>query len=258
MSSTETIVINLDRSQDRLAEFAAHNGAIGQFERFSAFEGRLLDQAALEKAGVIRPDHGLIDGALGNTLSHLTLWQRAVEQNRPLTICEDDAILNAHFFQLSEQLLGFCRDTFDIVFWGWNFDAPIFYDLFPGGGRCAAYFDQNELSAYVETFKTVQLFPSLQRVYEHYGTFCYTISPQGARKLMQKCFPIGRGKIRSPSHGRLIDIVGLDIAMNAAYPEILALASMPPIAVCRNDVSKSTVGDSARQRRKKTSSYLID
>ena len=259
----KVIVINLDRSRDRLDEFVAHNGAAVDIERFAAIEGKLLDQAALERAGIIRPDHLLVDGALGNTMSHLTLWQRAIDEKQALTICEDDAILNRNFADLSGKLLDFCREHFDIVFWGWNFDAPVIYDLYPGGGKCTAFFNQAEIPGLTDGFKAATLFPSLQRVYEVYGTFCYTISPKGARRLMEICLPIGDGKVPSQALGYGVDIVGADIAMNAAYRDIFALACVPPIAICRNDVTASTVGDSVRVRRqahaqKKVSSYLID
>lgn len=80
---------------------------------------------------------------------------------------------------------------------------------------------------------------------------------------MGSCLPLGDGKVPSQALGYGVDIVGADIAMNAAYRDILALASVPPIAICRNDVTASTVGDSVRRRQHaqaqtKVSSYLID
>ena len=85
-------VINLDRSKDRMSAFESLNGNLGlNFLRFSAVEGKSIARGPLADRGIITADLGYGDGALGNALSHLALWDLAIEKNQPLTVSEDDA-----------------------------------------------------------------------------------------------------------------------------------------------------------------------
>jgi len=256
---TQINVINLDRSPDRLSAFNANNQDFVTYERFPAIDGKRVKRDEVIRQGILAADNQYIDGAIGIVLSHLSLWQKSIAENTPITVCEDDAILNNSFSSLTEYLMGFCKDNFDVIFWGWNFDAPIFYDLFPHGGKCAAYFNQNELQQSADAFRTAKLYPSLHRVYEAYGTMCYTVSPQGARKLVDLLFPIGATPVFSPAMQRNLDNIGLDIAMNAVHPQISSLVCLPPLAVSKNDFNASTVGSGdATPRIRQTSSFLLE
>src|SRR5262245_6096526 len=94
-------LLNLDRSKDRLAEFASVNCHLSAISRVPAVDGSRLDIAALTKQGVL--GEGLVAkdfytiGAVGAALSHTSLWQTAVETNQVLTVAEDDAIFHSRF-----------------------------------------------------------------------------------------------------------------------------------------------------------------
>src|SRR5262245_13656445 len=92
-------LMNLDRSPDRLAEFNAHNAHMTTIERFSAIDGEKLDVAAITADPVIGPDVTTCysRGATGNALSHLAMWNEAIESRSTLTVCEDDAIFHRSF-----------------------------------------------------------------------------------------------------------------------------------------------------------------
>src|SRR3954465_5151337 len=99
-------LINLDRTPERLAEFTTLNRHLGDVMRLPAVDGQLVDRAPLVERGVIEPGLAYTDGALGNSLSHFALWDRATGDGEPLTLIEDDRITNRRFETDAEELLG--------------------------------------------------------------------------------------------------------------------------------------------------------
>ena len=74
------------------------------FIRVSAVDGSLVDREQLVKDGIISEDVLYAPGSLGCALSHVGLWKKAVEQNKIVTIFEDDAICSLFF----NEELGYC------------------------------------------------------------------------------------------------------------------------------------------------------
>jgi hypothetical protein len=115
-------LINLDRHADRLREFASVNAHLPEVIRFPAIDGRSLDLSALVRGGIIKP--GVLDtytaARLGGALSHLALWDKAIETGEALTVCEDDAILHPDFTARAGRLLRQLPPDWDLILWGWN------------------------------------------------------------------------------------------------------------------------------------------
>ena len=88
---------NLDRSADRLATFQKRNAHLGDLVRVPAIDGRLLDKEKLVRDGVIAPECGYTPGAIGCALSHMSLWRKAVDENRIVTVFEDDGVATNRF-----------------------------------------------------------------------------------------------------------------------------------------------------------------
>jgi hypothetical protein len=241
-------VINLDRSPDRLAEFARCNHDVVCWERSAGVDGRLVSREDLLRTGILAPQNHYVAGAVGCALSHLKLWKRAILENKPITICEDDAIFNRKFSVLASYLINICKLDFDIIFWGWNPESPILFDLFPGGVRCAAVSTREEIAKSIDVFRTAELYPSLHRVYEIYGLICYTVSAKGARALVDRLFPLGSGTTFSNALNRPVDNIGIDVAMNVVHPELWSLICFPPLVVSSNEPDRSTIGRTHEDR----------
>ena len=94
----QKVLINLDRSTERLETFYRMNSHIKDIERFSAIDGRGIRQTLKEK-GLLQESFGVdyTDGALGNAMSHKALWERAVASGEALTVIEDDAVFCKNF-----------------------------------------------------------------------------------------------------------------------------------------------------------------
>jgi hypothetical protein len=83
------------------------------------------------------------------------------------------------------------------------------------------------------------------RLLQCFGIPCYSVTPRGARTLKDTCIPIREAKIFFPGLNHELANFGVDVMMNAVYPQIRAFASFPPLVVTKNEVSKSTI----QQRR---------
>jgi glycosyl transferase, family 25 len=234
-------LINLDRSTERLAEFNALNRHLTNVTRFAALDGRQADRHALMIEGVIGPGLDYTDGALGNCLSHIALWDRAIADNEPVTLCEDDAIFNRGFERDAATLIDCLPADWHLLFWGWNFDAFAVFEMLPGVSPFLANFDQNQMRAGIEHFQSARVNPRAFRLLAAFGIVSYSISPAGARLLRQVLLPVRAAPVTVPAVGRRFANKDLSIALLDVLPRINAFASFPPLVITRNDHAISTV-----------------
>jgi glycosyl transferase, family 25 len=239
-------VINLDRSAQRLLTFETLNSHLNlKFLRFSAVDGTDLDRGPLVDRGIITADLSYGDGALGCALSHLALWDLAIEQNQSLTVCEDDAIFNRGFEVAAESLIKALPGDWHMILWGWNFDSVLLFDMIPGVSPCLGVFNQHRMRMGIDAYQSASLMPRPFRLVRAFGTVGYTVSPMGARAMKQHCLPLRNLEVFFPGLERVLPNSGLDIMLNDAYPSIYAYVSFPPLIITRNQHSISTVQQEA-------------
>ncbi|WP_136419773.1 glycosyltransferase family 25 protein [Herbaspirillum sp. ST 5-3] len=236
-------VISLNRTPERLKRFYALNGNRDRIEAFEAVDGRTMDRSSLVREGVI--EEGLpyySDGAIGCALSHKRLWEMAIELDQPITVLEDDAILNHRFLEKTEEI---CTRTenWDYIQWGWNFDSFLTFML-PGDlSPCVAHFSQDDMRSNARRFQDQTMEHPLYRILAAFGTPAYSISPTGARKLLEWCFPLCELNVYFWGLNRHLPNNGIDIVMNDFYrqPHANAFVSFPPLAITPNEHAGSTV-----------------
>lgn len=238
-------VLNLDRTPDRLREFLAVNEHLGELARFPAIDGQALDVAALVESGVI--EEGVLAtytrGAIGAALSHLALWSRAIDAQEITTICEDDAIFNRHFDDSAQSVMARLPADWDLIAWGWNFDAQIALDFLPGVSVCAVECDQDQMRASAPAFQRQAFSPQPIRLLRSFGAVCYTVSPKGAQALKSLCFPIREMTVVFPGRNGLRELpnIGVDVMMSNAYSLTQSFVAFPPLVITKNERSKSTI-----------------
>jgi glycosyl transferase family 25 len=253
-TAPQTHLINLDRSQGRLAEFVTANRHLTEVVRFPAIDGSSLDIGALAQQGLVAPD--ILDsyslGAVGLALSHGTLWQAATTQGQTITVAEDDTVFHFRFEALAEEVLKSLPPDWDMIFWSWNFDATMMFDVLPGVCPCVAQFDQNKLRAHIPDFQQLPLSPRAHKLLWLFGTGSYTVSPRGAQNLRSRCFPLRPMLISWPDGlPRPAGSIGMrnvgivDATLNGIYRDLQAFVCFPPLVVSPNDHSKSTVQGAA-------------
>ena len=243
-------VINLDRSTDRLANFRAANSHL-EFRRFPAIDGSTLDLSRIYDEPANERENRLIERgveqrmprpAIGNALSHLAIWRMALTSADPTTVLEDDALVHRDFVALASRVIRTLPANWAMILWGWNFDAPIQFEILPGVTFCRAVFDQNALRRSVREFQALSFAPAAYRHQGSFGTVGYSVSPGGARLLIDTIFPLRKGAaVDCPSMGRLQALEALDVALHHAYAGGKAYVAVPPLVVTKNDRALSTV-----------------
>jgi glycosyl transferase, family 25 len=232
-------VINMDRDQDRLRTFMSLNDGIVGIERFAAINGNLLDRAALIRDGVMLETCTYSNGFLGSAMSHTTLWRRAIAEDSPITVVEDDVVLAPNFAAARDAFLPALPADWAIVLWGWNFNRPVWAEIPEGVAKAVLNFDQDELRTNIETFRHAAVAHAPVRLRHAFGIPGYTISPLGARAMLEGCLPLQRHFIKFESFGIGIPNNGLDCMMQAVYPKLKSYVCMPPLVVAENREEES-------------------
>lgn len=243
---TKTFVISLARTPERYEEFGGNNATHKTIERFDAIDGNAYSLRDLERDSVVAPPLEYSRGALGNALSHRRLWEYAIENQVPVTICEDDAYLHDSFFFESERLLLGLERNWDLVYWGWNFDSVLLADIEPRLSSCLMHFDQDALRRNKYSYLHIAVQPSLMRLRAAFGSMCYSISPAGAKKFLEFCFPLRQAVVEIPELNFTMANVALDAMMCNCFRQTSSWACFPPLAVTDNDHATSTVQTAAR------------
>jgi len=233
-------VISLQRSVERRLAFSEINPHL-KFEFIDAVDGSALTPETLNDRDLFMPGLQYSRGAFALALSHLDLWNEAIRGGTALTVCEDDAIFRQDFEAQRDSLLGELSEAWDLVYWGWNFDSILSLNVMPGVSPAVLTVNQEELRNSIDTFRAGNALPRLLPLDKCFGTFCYTISAQGARKFKSLCFPLRNYSVYFPGLGGSVANVGLDVAMNKYYPDAASFVCIPPIAVTKNEHEHSTI-----------------
>lgn len=227
-------VINLDRDHERWRRFIDTNAHLVEYTRFSAVDGRDVDRAALARDGIIAANLTYNNGQLGCALSHIALWRAAVAGNRVTTVLEDDAILAPNFAPAHDELVKRLPEAWSIVLWGWNFDRSVWAEIPEGAAKSILQFDQDALRDNIEIFRHAEVAHAPVRLRHAFGIMAYTVSPAGAKALLELCLPLARRFIQFEGFGIGIPNNGIDCMMNTAYPKLKAYVCLPPLAVSEN------------------------
>lgn len=233
-------VISLKRTPKRLHEFQRNNAHIS-FEVFDAIDGSLLDKNSSIMREFFSKELNYSNGAYGCALSHIQLWIEAVEKNKTLTICEDDAILHNDFIRLRDETIQNLPSKWTLCHWTWNLDSYLVAKLFNDTGHALILMNQEEIKENQEIFKRSILTTQALGLVRAFGTACYSITPEGAAELLNKCLPLENIEVYFYGLNRNIPNNGVDIAMNKIYGECKSYVSLPPIAFTPNIHQNSTV-----------------
>jgi glycosyl transferase family 25 len=232
-------VISLDRTPARFEQFRAWNPHL-PIQRFSAIDGKRLDRSDCIRDGLITADNTYKPSAIGNALSHVTLWRECAAGAAPMHVVEDDIILRQDFLAVANGFLT-SLDDWDFVLWAHNFDWPVMIQP-PGVGSIVLQYNPREAEAQLSTFPTVTTRPALLPLISAASSGCYSISPQGAARMLADCLPIGATSSTYVTKPELAwSNSGLDVEMSRHYRNWNAYVSLPTLGVAPNDQSASTI-----------------
>ena len=246
-------LVNLERSPERLTAFCDLNRYLTSVSRFPAVEGSALNVDSLVQQGLVTKDilSMFSIGALGCAMSNVALWDKSIANDQMVTLCEDDAIFNYGFEPCAQELLKRLPADWDIIFWGFNFDMFLCFDMLPGVSPCVATFNQDQMRAGAGLFQKQKISPEAFKAIWVFGTSCYSISPRGAKALKTKILPLRPQVIPLPEakavppYSPSWRTVGIDNCMNAVHREINSFVCFPPLVISKNEPEKSTTRNSA-------------
>lgn len=238
------IFINRDCDTERLSEFTHCNGHIKELERFSAIDGKSLNIEDLIAADVIERDTFYTKGAIGSAMSHVTLWMAAAEKGTPVCIIEDDAILCANFVAESDRIIKKLEseqnNNWDIILWGHNYDTSAAFNIGHDRGPAVAFFSQADIVKNSTSFSNLTVTSHAFKLIQTLGICGYTVSPQGAQKLLRRCIPIKKETFYHKQLGKTLPGTSIDHVMSHHYAELDAFVCLPPLCITKNDHATST------------------
>lgn len=234
------VVINREVDKKRWASFLHSNGHVGSIERVDGVEGQTLCVDDLVKRGVAETGLRYTQGALGAALSHLGLWSQAVQQEAPLAIFEDDALLCRNFVAESDRLIASLPEGWDVVLLGYNFNAPITIDALPGITRGTVTLDEKMMQKNAALFADEAVEARIFRLLQAFGLCAYVVSPKGARALLERCLPLRAQEYQQLGLDRMVRNVGIDVVTSYHFRQLNAFGAFPPLAISPNDKASSS------------------
>ena len=112
-------VINLDRSKDRLKNITKEmNDADLSFIRWNAFDGSKLDFNKLIQQNVLNEKNKMMVGAIGCSMSHISLWKEAMKHKKNILVFEDDIKIPKDFSKKLTLYLDQLPPKWDILYLG--------------------------------------------------------------------------------------------------------------------------------------------
>lgn len=228
-------VISLVRHARRRETFARRNAHVG-FTFFDAVDGsRLTAQEVRDSGAFTREVEATYQShAHGAAMSHWHLWREAAAGAQPLTIAEDDAVFRHDFGERRAEVLAGLPPDWDLVLWGWNFDTLLHVHPIGDVSSVAMLFDQPQLRQAIDAFQPLRDPVRAWRLRMAFGLPAYTLSPRGAARMLQLCFPLKPFTLQVPVLNHRMGNIGVDCATNVAYPQTNSFACFPPLAVTPN------------------------
>jgi len=227
----DIFVISLERSSERKVIFDNYNSKYIKYTYYNAVDGKNININNLDPKLFKKGSQNYSNGAIGCALSHLQLWDKCIELNKPIVIMEDDAIVsrdyNKHINNLMNNLL---PKTWDIVQLNYNFDSILSYNN-TNYETCNCIFNKHKMTKTdISNFVTTKINTTIAKLNFCFGTSAYIINPIGAKKLKDNCFPLDNRTINMPFLNN-IKCFTIDCMMNSIYKDIQAYVCIIPFII---------------------------
>ena len=235
----KNFVVNLNRQPEKYENFRKLNAGTNiAFERFEASEGASLSPQDALGMNLVVSGAQFTPGAVGCAASHFRIWQQTAQSEVPALVFEDDAIIRNDIIER----LDFLRrlDAWDYVALGYNTDSILELELTPGFKSEMMFTPKQPSDDSAAMFQRSTAEVAALRLVHCFGTAGYVVSPRGATKLLELCFPMENRFLKIPSLNRTVPVLGVDGMMNFIYHSIEAFACVGPLVIPRNNNAVST------------------
>jgi glycosyl transferase, family 25 len=238
----ECHVINLKRTPERLASFLAQNAGTGlAFHRFEAADGNDISEADAIRLNLIkRGTKWPTRGTIGVALSHRNLWEKAIADDCPLIVLEDDLFIREDFREVFPPAIA-RLGAWDIILFSYNADGLVQFSLGADLDISGLFVEKAPTVAHLKKFVGSREPVHVFRLRHAFGLCGYVISPAGARKLLARCYPMDNRMVDFPGTGNRFAVFSIDTMMNAFFRHLEAYVFIGPLALPVNDWANSTV-----------------
>jgi GR25 family glycosyltransferase involved in LPS biosynthesis len=231
-SSPIVHVITLERTPERREAYLKKNSHINSVF-CKAIDGKKINVEEYINKNVFERNLPYSEGAYGAAISHLSLWEKTINEDKPITIAEDDAIFRLDFNECFNKIYKELDEDWDLSILSFN----VMRDISP----TVMLFNQAKLRESTELFQKVTTKPHLIALDKCAGSVSYTISPRGAKKFKNLCFPLKNFSTFFPVLNKNIANSSLDIVMAHYFNQTSSFVSFPPLVVTKNEHEISTI-----------------
>jgi GR25 family glycosyltransferase involved in LPS biosynthesis len=228
----DIFVISLQRSHDRKLYFDSNNSKyMTKYTYWDAVDGKTIDISKLDETIFTRNSKKYSPGAVGCALSHLQLWEKCIELNRPIVIMEDDVIVNYNFTKhLNNLMNNMLPKDWDIVQLSYNFDSVLSYNN-TVYEQCNCIFNKTSVTKNdISKFVSSKINTTIAKLNYSFGAAAYIINPNGAKILKEKCFPLNNTIVNIPFLNNIMCFT-IDCMMNTVYKDISAYVTVIPFVM---------------------------
>ena len=238
-------MITLKRTPERLEQFFNTN-PIAKKQGITPIYGidGLEIKSLLKPSRLIRPEalQTWSTGAIGAAISHLYCWRRVIESQKISFIFEDDIILAKDWLNVTLQAALKIKDTFDIIFLGWNLNSSMRATTFEEVETTSLFNPAHPSEGQIESLINNKSQRNAYRLHHCFGLSSYLISPSGAEKLIQLATPLRTEPISLGRGLPRIESLHIDALLNNYYRNCKSFIISPPVALARNNPQTSLTG----------------
>lgn len=228
----DIFVISLERSKDRRDIFDHYNSKYIKYTYHNAVDGKTLAIDQLDPSIFKKDSKNYSNGAIGCALSHLQLWDKCIELDKPIIIMEDDAIVSRDFNKHVNNLMNnLVPKKWDIIQLNYNFDSVLSYNN-TNFETCNCVFNKTKVTKNdISNFVQSKITTTIAKLNHCFGTSAYIISPSGAKLLKEKCFPLDNRIINNIPFLKSLMCFTIDCMMNSVYKDISAYVCLIPFVI---------------------------
>ena len=227
----DIFVISLESSSERKVTFDNYNSKYIKYTYYNAVDGKNININNLDASILKKGSQNYSNGAIGCALSHLQLWDKCIELNKPIVIMEDDAIVSRDYNKHINNLMNIIfPNKWDIIQLNYNFDSVLSYNN-TNYETCNCIFNKTKLTQnHISTFVNSKINTTIAKLNHCFGTSAYIINPSGAKILKESCFPLDNRILNIPFLNRLMCST-IDGMMNSVYKDISAYVCIIPFVI---------------------------
>ena len=224
------IFLCLPNSIERRFNFDKLNSKYINYTYFDGIDGKKLHK---KYENIVKKDAiNYTAGAVGCAMSHLGLWNKCIELDKPIIIMEDDVFVSKDFNKHVTNIMNMVSKDWDIILLSYNCDTLLSYSI-SNFEYTKCIFDNKKFTDNdIAVFQQSILYPTVAKLRHAFGTSAYIISPKGAKLLKDKCFPMDNRNLNLKL--KKMKSSSIDCMMNYYYNDINAYVCPIPFIMSKH------------------------